>query len=49
MTIMINSTDELNYIDAVETNLELLFLITSILLSFLIINFIIKKVMEDYL
>ena len=49
MTIMINPTDELNYIDEVGTNFELLFFMTLMLLSGLIIKNIIKKVMEEYL
>lgn len=49
MTIMINPTDELDYIDEVGTNFELLFLMTLMIVSGLIINFIIKKVMEEYL
>ena len=49
MTIMINPTDELNYVDEVGTNFELLFLITLMILSGLIINYIIKKVVEEYL
>ena len=49
MTIMINPTDELNYIDEVGTNFELLFIMTLMLLSGLIIKFIIKKLTENYL
>lgn len=49
MTVMINPTDELNYISEVNFQFELIVILTVMLICGLIIKNIIKKLTENYL
>lgn len=49
MTIMINPTDELDYVSEVDFQFELILILTIMLVGGLIIKNIIKKLTENYL
>lgn len=49
MTVMINPTDELNYVSEVNFQFELILILTVMLVGGLIIKNIIKKLTENYL
>lgn len=49
MTIMINPTDELDYVSEVDFQFELILILTVMLVGGLIIKNIIKKLTENYL